>query len=258
MCFDLDSRPPIAPILGGSIDHETLTLTSADGTAFRAFRARAAEPSGAGIVISPDVRGLHPYYEELALRLAENGVDALAYDYFGRTAGTGVRGDDFPHMEHVQQVTWDGLRADLVAAIDALRASRPGDAAPRSVFTMGFCMGGRLAFNSSALGQGLAGVIAFYGIPGSGGRGSMPAPIDQAAILHGPLLGFFGGIDQAIPASTVEAFDEALRAAGVAHEFVTYPEAPHSFFDKKAADYADASADAWRRTLAFISANTAA
>ena len=73
MCFDLDSRPPIAPIAGGALDAERLVLTAADGNRFPAFRARAAEPTGAGIVILPDVRGLHPYYEELALRFAEAG-----------------------------------------------------------------------------------------------------------------------------------------------------------------------------------------
>ena len=78
MCFDLDSRPPIAEIAGGALDSTELTLEAADGNRFRAFRARATTPTGAGIVILPDVRGLHPFYEELALRFAENGVDALA------------------------------------------------------------------------------------------------------------------------------------------------------------------------------------
>ena len=63
MCFDLDSRPPIAPIAGGALDSTRLTLTAADGNRFAAFRARAAAPTGAGMIVLPDVRGLHPYYE---------------------------------------------------------------------------------------------------------------------------------------------------------------------------------------------------
>src|ERR671920_576193 len=109
MCFDLDSRPPIAPIAGGALDSTELTLEAADGNRFRAFRARATTSSGAGMIILPDVRGLHPYYEELALRFAEVGVDALAIDYFGRTAGASPRGDAFEHMPHVDRLTWDGL-----------------------------------------------------------------------------------------------------------------------------------------------------
>src|SRR3990167_6766992 len=95
MCFDADARPPIAPIAGGALDAGPITRTSEDGTAFTAFRAGADEPTGAGILILPDVRGLHTYYEELALRYAEHGIDALAIDYFARTAGPGRRGPDF-------------------------------------------------------------------------------------------------------------------------------------------------------------------
>src|SRR5262245_53191885 len=121
MCFDLDSRPPILPIAGGALDSNELVLESRDGNQFRAFLARATESGGAGIVIMPDVRGLHPFYEELALRFAENGVAALAIDYFGRTAGISGRGDDFEHMPHVEQTTWPGIAADIQAGAENLR-----------------------------------------------------------------------------------------------------------------------------------------
>src|SRR5258706_2585314 len=101
MCFDLDSRPPIEPIAGGALDAVPITLTAEDGTPFRAFAALPASATGAGILVLPDVRGLHPFYEELALRFAEHGVAAVAIDYFGRTAGVGPRGADFEHMPHV-------------------------------------------------------------------------------------------------------------------------------------------------------------
>ena len=110
MCFDADSRPPIVPIAGGALDAGPVTLTSEDGTEFSAFRAVAAEPTGAGILILPDVRGLHAYYEELALRYAEHGIDALAIDYFARTAGPGRRGADFEYAPHVPRTTWPTRR----------------------------------------------------------------------------------------------------------------------------------------------------
>ncbi len=147
MCFDLDSRPPIEPIAGGSLDHEDLVLTAADGNRFAAFRARAARRSGAGIVILPDVRGLHPYYEELALRFAETGTDAIAIDYFGRTAGAAKRDGDFEYMPHVGQTRIEGLQADVAAAVETLRA----DGRVRALFATGFCFGGRLAFLDSDL-----------------------------------------------------------------------------------------------------------
>ena len=92
MCYDADARPPLPPIRGAALDAGELTLTASDGTQVAAYAARAGAPSGAGIVILPDVRGLHPFFEELALRFAEAGVDAIAIDYFSRTAGTGRRG----------------------------------------------------------------------------------------------------------------------------------------------------------------------
>jgi carboxymethylenebutenolidase len=253
MCFDLDSRPPIAPIAGGALDHERLTLPTADGHQMSAFRARASTPTGAGIVVLPDVRGLHPYYEELALRFAEAGVDAVAIDYFGRTAGTAPRDADFDYRPHVGQMTWDGTMADIKAGAAAVREGGRVVA----MFAVGFCMGGRLAFLTPTFDLGMSGAIGFYGWP-TGARPSSPAPVDVAAEMRAPILGIFGGADEGITPEVVAEFEHALVAAGVSHELVTYPGAPHSFFDRKAADFAEASTNAWRRTLKFIRTNTPA
>jgi carboxymethylenebutenolidase len=255
MCFDLDSRPPIVPIAGGALDSSELVLEAADGNRFRAFRARASTASGAGIVILPDVRGLHPYYEELALRFAENGVDAISIDWFGRTAGLGSREHGFDYMPHVNQTTWGGLSADIRAAADHLRMADEGRVS--ALFTTGFCFGGRVAFLSSTLGLGLAGTIGFYGLPTGPGRNDIPAPIDLVDQLANPILGLFGGADPAIPPESTAAFEEALTKAGVEHRIVVYEGAPHSFFDRKADEFADASRQAWEETLTFIRAHTA-
>lgn len=256
MCFDLDSRPPITPIAGGALDSGRLVLDAADGNRFRAFRARAAEPTGAGMVVLPDVRGLHPYYEELALRFAEHGVAAVALDYFGRTAGTGERDEDFDYMPHVGQTTWAGLSADIASGSAFLRSADGGSV--RSLFTIGFCFGGRLAYLSSTLGLDIAGVCAFYGWPVGASRNDTPAPADVAGEMQSPVLGIFAGADAAITADIVEAFERSLRAADVDHRIITYPNAPHSFFDRKAAEFADASAAAWDETMGFVRAHTAA
>src|SRR3970282_1577786 len=110
------SSPPIPEISGAAISHDDLVLESADGTRFAAFSATPDEPSGIGIVILPDVRGLYRFYEELALRFAERGYAALAIDYFGRTAGGGKRSDDFEYMSHVEQTTPGGGPQDRAAA----------------------------------------------------------------------------------------------------------------------------------------------
>jgi carboxymethylenebutenolidase len=245
MCFEPDSRPPIPAIAGAAVSHEVVTLSSADGTPFEAFAAIPDGPAKAGVVILPDVRGLYAFYEELALRFAERGIHAVAIDYFGRTAGVAERGEDFAYREHVAQTTPEGIRDDVAAAITRLR-----EQGAESIFTVGFCFGGHHAWLAAADGHGLAGAIGFYGMPGE--RSGRPGPIQRAGELRAPILALMGGADQAIGPDQIAAFDAALDDAGVEHEVVTYEGAPHSFFDRKQDEYADASEDAWRRTLAFI------
>ncbi len=258
MCFDHDSRPPIAPIAGGALDGRLVTLDATDGNRLAAFHARAATPGDAGIVILPDVRGLHPYYEELALRFAEHGIDAVAIDWFGRTAGVGRRGPDFEYMPHVTRTTWAGIAADITAGAAAVRAGGDDRPGPTRTFTIGFCMGGRMSFLAGTLGLDLAGVIGLYGTLAGPWRNDAPAPVDLVAAIGSPVLGLFGGADEAITPQAVAAFDAGLTAAGTPHRIVTYPGAPHSFFDRKAADFAEASAAAWDEVLAFVAEPDAA
>ncbi len=249
MCFDLDSSPPIAPISGAAISHRDAVLEAADGNRFAAFAASPDEPSGIGVVILPDVRGLYRFYEELALRFAERGYTAIAFDYFGRTAGAEKRDDDFEYMPHVQQTTPASVQQDVAAAASFLRSVDGGSS--RALFTVGFCFGGRNSWLAAASGHGLAGAIGFYGRPGPGQDGA-PGPTQRASEMAAPILGLMGGDDPAIPQADVDSWDEALDDAGAEHEIVTYPGAPHSFFDRKYEEFADASEDAWTRVLAFL------
>ena len=244
MCFELDSLPPVPRIAGAAVSHDDLELEAADGNRFAAFEATPDDPNGIGVVILPDVRGLYRFYEELALRFAERGYHALAIDYFGRTAGVAKRGDDFEYPEHVAQTTPEGIQADVHAAVERLRPST------RAIFTVGFCFGGRHSWLAAAAGHGLAGAVGFYGGPGE--RNGVPGPMQRAAELEAPILALQAGADQNITAEMNEAFDRALTEAGVEHEVVTYDGAPHSFFDRRYEDFADASEDAWRRVLAFL------
>jgi carboxymethylenebutenolidase len=254
VCFDHDSRPPIPPIAGGALDSSELTLIADDGNRLRAFAARAAEPTGAGMIVLPDVRGLHAYYEDLALRSAEHGIDAVAIDYFGRTAGAQRREPGFDHSPHVTQLTWAGLSADLRAAATYIRSEAGGSVA--DLFTIGFCVGGRLSFLAATLGLDLAGVIGFYGWPIGAHRSNSPAPADVAGSIASPVLALFGGADEAIPADAVESFEAALKVAGVDSRVITYPDAPHSFFDKKADEYSRSSEAAWAEVLGFVRRNS--
>jgi len=245
MCFDLDSAPPIPVIAGASVSHDDLVLTAAGGNEFAAFLATPDEPAKAGVVIYPDVRGLYRFYEELALRFAERGYAAIAFDYFGRTAGVEKRDDDFEYSPHVDQTTDDGVQADARSAVEHLRSL-----GVQSVFSVGFCFGGRASWIGAASGHGLAGAIGFYGSP-TRRRGGASA-VERVAQIEAPILGLQAGDDGNITADDNAEFERALTDAGVEQEIVTYDGAPHSFFDRKQEAFADASDDAWRRTLAFI------
>ena len=247
MCFELDSLPPIPVISGAAVSYDDLVLEAADGNEFAAFAATPDDRNGIGVVVLPDVRGLYRFYEELALRFAERGYSAIAIDYFGRSAGSSKRGDEFDYMDHVPQTTPEGIQADVAAAIAKLRETCP------TIFTVGFCFGGRQSWLAAATGHGIAGAIGFYGMPGE--RNGLPGPTQRAAELDAPILALQAGDDQHITMEVNNAFDRALAEAGVEHELVTYKGAPHSFFDRSFEEYADESEDAWNRVLAFIEAH---
>jgi carboxymethylenebutenolidase len=260
VCVGDASRPPLPPIAGAAVDVRDLVVTAADGTSFAAVLARPEAIArdaggGAGVLILPDWRGLHPFYEELALRFAEAGVTAIAIDLYGRTAGAAKRPPDFAFDEHFRQLTMDGLNADVAAALGVLRGERGG--AVRT-YTLGFCVGGRVSFLQAAEGRGLDGVIGLYGWPVGEHRSGLPAPLERVDDFSCPVLGVFAGDDYGISADDVATWERALADAGVRHETVVYPGTPHGFFDRLAEEHADASADAWRRVLAFIGAGESA
>ncbi len=253
MCYDDNARPPLPPGESGCAYGEDIVLTAADGNRFAAYAAHPVNPKATQVLIYPDVRGLHQFYKDLALRFAEVGFTALALDYFGRTAGLTSRDESFDYMPHVQQLQLTSFFKDVNAALNYLRT---GEGAARSTFTVGFCMGGTLSFMTGTKEDfQLTGVIGFY----SGMTRTFDGDttlLEEAEHIRYPALGLFGGDDPNIPEDKVREFDRKLDRAGIAHEVIIYPGAPHSFFDKRATDFADASADAWRRVIGFIETYT--
>ena len=227
---------------GAASDHGDLELTASDGNRLLAYAARAQEPNGAGMVILPDVRGLHPFYKELAVRFAEAGVETVAMDYFGRTVKGAGRGEDFDWKSEVAKTTPEGIAADVRACVEHL--ATPAGGRPRAVFSVGFCFGGGASWSQLARGHGLAGAIGFYG-----GRPEQILPLVPE--MKGELLMLLAG-DDFTPPEQFQKVAEAVRAGGIPVESHTYPGAPHSFFDRTFAEHREACDDAWRRMLAFM------
>ncbi len=232
-------------------DARDIDLTSSDGTVFSATYSVPTEARGAAaVLVLPDVRGLFDYYRNLTRAFAAAGYPAIAIDYFGRTAGTGTRGADFDWMPHLRQTDPTHVQADLASAQDHL-AQLCGAS---SFVTVGFCFGGTQSYLATThAGLGLAGAVAFYGGLDETRLGVFPHPAGEAAKMSGRLLALYGGADPGIPDELRLEFDQALTQAGVEHEFVVYPGAPHSFFDRAHDDYSQECADSWARTLKFLS-----
>jgi carboxymethylenebutenolidase len=241
MCHDHDSRPPAPPRTGDVAERGVLTLTSADGTEFSAAYAAPAGQPRVGVVVLPDIRGLHPYYVALAERFAETGAATVAIDYFGRTAGVcadGTRPEDFDWQTHIPQTTPEGIDGDITAAIAYLR-SRAGDDLP--VVTVGFCFGGSHSWRQAGGSLDLAGCAGFYGKPSMVG--------EAAARAHLPTVMVIAGADAATPVADQLQLADTMRAAGAEVDAVVYDGAPHSFFDRAFGEWAEACRDAWEHVL---------
>ena len=237
MCYHGDARPPLAPVRAGVAAGGDMVLRSTDGSYFSAHFAHPDIPSATGVIILPDVRGLHDFYRDLAHRFAEAGHHAVAIDYFGRTAGTNARADDFAFRDHVAQMEPANVDRDVAGAVAWLCRTA------KTTLTVGFCLGGALSWRQSATNSGLAGCVGFYGNPDRA-RDTIPD-------MRAPVLLLAAGQDHT-PVTEVEAFAADVRAAGTGADLHVYRDAPHSLFDRRFDDYNDECADAWRRILEFI------
>ncbi|EWC63975.1 Dienelactone hydrolase family [Actinokineospora spheciospongiae] len=244
MCHSTDSRPPALDNPGEVAEEGLLELTSADGTAFSAFRAIPAAPNGVNIVILPDIRGTHPYYQALANRFAQAGYTVAAIDYYGRTAGPGLRDENFEWKPLLPQVKSEEVAADVAAAAEYLTEFNTGP-----VFTVGFCFGGGQSWRMSATDLGVTGSIGFYGLP--------RLVEDVVDDISAPLLLLLAGEDVATSQDEFQAFAGKLDAAGKDYDLHVYEGAPHSFFDATYEQWQEACDDAWARMVTFIETHSA-
>ncbi|MDY0813576.1 dienelactone hydrolase family protein [Kitasatospora purpeofusca] len=239
MCHPTDSRPPAAPVVTGTVAEEGRSeITAADGNRFSAFRAAPSVPNGRSILLLPDRRGLHPFYEDLARRFAEAGFHVMAFDFYGRSAGLSPRDADFDWAVHMPLLEPAHVEADAAAALTELR-----EWSDDPVFGVGFCLGGSYSWRLAAADLGLAGAAGFYGVPRFFG--------DRTEQLTAPLLMLLAGEDVVTTREEFAEFTGGLERAGKEYEMKVYEGAPHSFFDDSAEDWSDACTDAWHRLLAF-------
>jgi carboxymethylenebutenolidase len=226
------------------ITTEYVTYPSPQGTGtMKGYLAKPAHATGKlpGVVVIHENRGLNPYIEDVARRLATEGYLAFAPDAL--TPLGGYPGDEEKAAQMFAQLDAAKRTEDLVAAVDYLK--KRSDSTGK-VAAIGFCFGGTTVNIIATRVTDLAAAVPFYG-----GQPSAEA----TARIKAPLLIHYAGNDERVNAGW-PAFEAALKANGVKYEQFTYPGTQHGFHNDSTPRYDEAAAKlAWSRTLAFLKAN---
>ncbi|WP_199269677.1 dienelactone hydrolase family protein [Mucilaginibacter lacusdianchii] len=197
------------------------------------------------ILVLQEAFGVNSHIRNIADRFAAEGYVAIAPELFHRTAPKGFEGSytDFPAvMPHMQALSNEGLATDLQAAYDWLQQQ---DIDKSSVFSVGYCLGGRVSFLANAV-LPLKAAVSYYG-----GRTDQLA--DMVPKLHGPHLFFWGGLDKHITDESIDTVIQAVEAAGKDYVNVKISYADHGFnCDERASFHPKASTQAWALTLSFL------
>jgi carboxymethylenebutenolidase len=212
----------------------------ANGHDTEGYLARPASGGGPGVIVLQEWWGLVPHIEDIADRFAAAGFVALAPDLYHGEKATG------PDQAGKLMMALDIERTekDLAGAIDYLQ-QQPG-VTGKGVGTVGFCMGGALSLFAASKNPEVAACVVFYG--------GHPNVKPDLAALRAPVLGLWAGKDGFVTPEVVAQLDQQLTALGKRHEFHTYPNAQHAFFNDTRPEVHDpeASKDAWRRTVEFF------
>jgi carboxymethylenebutenolidase len=210
-----------------------------NGSAASGYLARPSKP-GPGVIVIQEWWGLVPHIERVADRFAEAGFVALAPDlYHGKSTKSP---DEAGKLMMSMRI--DEAARDLGGGIDHLASL--SDVTPKKIGTVGFCMGGALSLYAASKNPEVGACVVFYG-----GHPNVKADLGS---LHAPVLGIYAGKDTFVTPQVVAELDRELTALGKRHEFHTYNDAPHAFFNDDRPEVHDpkASDNAWAKTVAFL------
>ena len=237
--------------------NETIEVPVADGTTMQAYLARpGAGHRPTGVIVAHELFGVNPDIRGVAGDLAETGYLTTAPEFYHRSAPPGrwLERDDAGRQEgfkHLNQLQRQQAVDDTAACIDWLIAQPGID----RVAMIGFSAGGHLSY-LAACRLPIAATAVLYGgwLPSTDIPMSQPSPtLELTPGISGRILFLTGEDDALIDAGQRRRIQDALQAAGVSHELITYPGAEHAFFwpgtpafNQKARD------DAWSRILAML------
>lgn len=225
-------------------------IAAADGGAFDAFCAVPDAPAAPGVLLFQEIFGINDNIRGLCEQLADAGYLALAPDMFWRIEPRFERNDESgiaDGMDRVQRLDFELAQQDMTAALAHVRAM---PACGGKVGAVGFCLGGTLAYLFAATarvdGRGPDAAVPYYG---SGIHGML----GLAGQIECPIMFHYGDRDPYIPADQVAAVEQAL--AGKPGVTVHHYDAGHAFsnWDAPSMYVEAAAAQAWPRTIAFLS-----
>jgi carboxymethylenebutenolidase len=235
--------------------HQDVTI-DVGGSPMPSYLSRPdGEDPKPAVIVLQEIFGVNTEVKRIADLVADAGYVAIAINYYHRT-----------HPNLNEPYTQEGLQAGFAAAgqvsIESLRADVAATVAwlneqpfvaKGKIATMGFCFGGTTAYVTATV-PGLKAAIPFYGGHiHQGLPNGDPEGLTVTKDIKIPLLLFFAGKDDYIPAEAVAKIEAALTEAGIKHEIVTYPNVGHGFFRESASALNQTEVkDAWDRVRGFL------
>ena len=196
------------------------------------------------IIVIHENRGLNEHTRGVARRFAESGYVALATDALSRSGGTASFDTPEKVREAFGKLDMKEVMSDLDASLNFLNSHE--NVKKDRLASIGFCWGGARSFLLATEPNKLKAAVVFYGTAPTG---------DQLAKVHAPVLGIYGETDTRITSKVPET-DAEMKKLKKPFEYKIYAGAGHAFFNDTGDRYnAEAAADAWVRTLAFLKKN---
>ncbi len=210
------------------------------------------------VLVVQEIFGVHEHIKDICRRFARLGYFAIAPELYARQGDVSKLQSIDEIRKVVAKVPDEQVMSDLDACVEYATETGKGDVTRLGI--TGFCWGGRIVWLYAAHSKRLKAGVAWYGrLVGQPTELTPQQPIDVAANLNAPVLGFYGGKDQGIPLNTVEQMREALKKAQVPARIDVYPNAQHGFFADYRPSYDEADAkDAWNKLQAWFKEHGAA
>lgn len=211
-----------------------------DGGNTGGYLATPKQGNGPGVIVIQEWWGLVDHIKDVCDRFADEGFVALAPDlYHGKATKSP---DEAGKLMMAMRI--DEAEKDLGAAVQYLLTS--DSTTSKQIGVAGFCMGGALALYTATKNPNIGACVVFYG--------GHPKVKPDLPNLHAPVLGLYGEKDGSVTPALAHDLERQVKELGKQIEVKIYPGAQHAFFnDTRPEVYnAEASADAWQRTIAFL------